>query len=540
MAADVLVLESTYGDRRHSPVDAVEALGEIVNRTVHRGGTVLVPAFAVGRTQALLLALLRLRDAGAIPDIPVFLDSPMAIAATEAYLRFAEGQRLGPEELSALSTATQMLESVEQSKSLAHHREPCVIVSAAGMLTGGRVLHHFSRLAPDPRNTIVLVGYQAAGTRGASLLAGERRVKVHGAYVPVRCRVESVDAFSAHADQQELVDWVRALPSPPRSILLNHGEPAASETLRRRLVDELGVACEVVQDLQRVAVAAPAHAPAPGLQRPFRPVPERADGAGARLERILASETYIRADLDLDLLASDELRASRLMLEYLKVDLVLRREGIDALVAVFGGSRIQDPEDAAEGGSKPEWSRYYAEARDFGRLVSTETYDGANQALIVTGGGPGIMEAASRGAFDAEARALGFNITLDHEQVPNSFLTPELTFQFRYFGIRKMHFLSRAVALVAFPGGYGTADELFETLTLMQTGKMKRIPVVLVGSTFWNRVLPLEFLVAEGFLDLADRDLVTIVESGPEAWRAIQAFYASHPRPVPDGPLHDT
>ncbi len=227
------------------------------------------------------------------------------------------------------------------------------------------------------------------------------------------------------------------------------------------------------------------------------------------------------------------------MLEYLKVDLALRREGIDALIAVFGSSRIRDPEDDAVPAPAGEWSRFYTEARDLGRLAGTELYDGSHRALIVTGGGPGIMEAASRGAFDAGARTVGLNITLEHEQMPNSYLTPELTFQFRYFGLRKMHFLSRAVALVLFPGGFGTTDELFETLTLMQSGKMSVIPVVLVGSGFWQHLFPIEFLATNGFVAEADRELCCVVDSGAEAWRAIQAFYARRPLAVRPGPFVD-
>lgn len=533
LSGETLVLESTYGDRRHPDADPVEAIGEIVRRTVASGGMVLIPAFAVGRTQAVLIALWRLRQAGEIPDVPVFLDSPLAIAATDVYVEFASEHRMDAGEVDALAAVARPLATVDESKSLNDRREPCVIVSAAGMLTGGRVLHHFARLAPDPRNTVVLVGYQAAGTRGASLLAGERRVKVHGAYVPVRCRVEHLDMLSAHADQQELIDWVRALDPAPHNILLNHGEAGAAEALRRRIDDELSLPCDVALDGQRVSLAPMARAPARAR------APERSDEVGARLERILASSSYVRADRDVDLLASDELRATRLMLEYLKVDLALRREAIDALIAVFGSARIHDPDAAQPGAAPSEWSRFYGEARDLGRLVGAELYDGVHQALIVTGGGPGIMEAASRGSFDVGARTVGLNITLEHEQLPNSYSTPELTFQFRYFGLRKMHFLSRSIALVLFPGGFGTADELYEALTLMQSGKMTRIPVVLVGAEFWPRVLPLEFLASNGLIGATERDLCSIVDSGAGAWRAIQDFYRRRPPRAEPGPFVD-
>jgi metallo-beta-lactamase family protein len=531
LSADTLVLESTYGDRRHDAADPLAALAAIVNRTVDRGGTVLVPAFAVGRTQAVLVAVARLKAANAIPDVPVFLDSPMASAATKAYVDHAVDHRLDADETAALAAAAHHIGTVEESKSLNHHRGPCIIISAAGMLTGGRVLHHFARLAPDPRNAIVIIGYQAVGTRGASLRAGQRSIKVHGALVRVRCRVEYLDMLSAHADQQELIDWVTALHPAPRTVVLNHGEPEAAEAMRRRITDELGIRCEVPTDRLRLPLTPSRAAPVP------RPVPELGDGEGARLERIRASSSYIRADRDLELLGSNELRADRLMLEYLKVDLALHHAGVDALVPVFGSANIRDPESTDLLAGEAAWARYYAEARAFGRLVGTEAYDGSHRAIVVTGGGPGIMEAASRGAFDVDARAVGLNITLAHEQLPNSYLTPELTFQFRYFGVRKMHFLVRAVALVAFPGGFGTTDELYETLTLLRSGSMQLIPVVLVGSEFWREMLPLDFLTANGFIDERDRELCSVVDTGADAWRLIQDFYARRPHRAPPGPF---
>ena len=527
LSASTLVLESTYGNRRHLTDDPVDVLAEVVRRTVARRGQVLVPAFAVGRAQALLVALERLQRAGEIPRVRVFLDSPMAKVATEAHLRFADELGLDLDERTALSSFPEVLSTVEDSMTLNHQRSPCVIISAAGMLTGGRVLHHLTRLAPNPRNTLLLAGYQAPGTRGATILSGAATVKAFGAQVPIRCEVAFLDGMSAHADQQELIDWVRQLDPLPRSVLLNHGEPEAADALRLRLVDELGVEARVVTEGERVVVSAPT---APEV----RPTAVVVDPEGERLAAILDSPTYVRADLDLDLVASDDLRGTRLMLEFLKVDDNLRKAGVDKLLPVFGSARIPDPDDP-DGGSSP-WSRYYAEARTFGRLASEEPYDGDERAVIVTGGGPGIMEAANRGAFDVGALSVGFNITLPHEQVPNSYVSPSLAFQFRYFAIRKMHFLLRAVGLVAFPGGYGTADEVYEALTLVQTSKMAPIPVVLVGEEFWQRFLPARWLADEGFVSAADADVLHIVETGEEAWRAVQQFHRQH-RVPPGGPF---
>lgn len=528
LSAPTVVLESTYGDRRHPDTDATEILAEVVRRTAARGGTVLVPAFAVGRAQTLLVALHRLQRAGQVPDVPVFLDSPMAAAATRAHLRFADELGLGADEQAALGVFPEVLATVEQSKRLNRRRGPCVIIAAAGMLTGGRVLHHLIRLAPDPRNTLLLTGYQAPGTRGAAILGGAGEVKVFGSYVPVRCEVDLLEGFSAHADQQELVDWVGRLDPRPRSVLLNHGEPAAADALRLRLVDQLGVEARVLAEGERVLV----DGPPPRATRPAgMRIDEQVDERGERLASILASPSYVRADQDLDLVASDALRGTRLMLELLKVDEGLTAAGVDRLIPVFGSARTPDPDDPEAEPS--EWSRFYAEARAFGRLVGEQGRVAGAPPLIVTGGGPGIMEAANRGAFDAGARSVGFNMALPEEQVPNSFVTPELAFQFRYFAIRKMHFLLRAVGLVAFPGGFGTADEVYETLTLIQTEKMAPIPVVLVGLEFWRSLLPLEWLARAGFIGERDVDLAHLVDTGAEAWHVIEAFH--HERGVPEG-----
>lgn len=350
--------------------------------------------------------------------MPVFVDSPMAAATITTHLRFADALGLSPEERTALATFPTILSTVDESKTLNHRRDPCVIISAAGMLTGGRALHHLARLASDPRHTLLFVGYQAPGTRGAAILAGAQTVKAHGGCVPIRCQVELLEGLSAHADQHELVDWVGRLDPLPRAVLLNHGEPAASDMLRHRLVEEFGISVEVVTAGQRVPVTA--HPPPTGR----RPTELRADARGERLASILASPSYVRADHDLDLIASNELRATRLMLEFLKVDLALTAAGIENLIPVFGGARIDDPDDPHVEGTPSPWTRYYEDAREFAHFASQETYDSVDHAVVVTGGDPGIMEAANRGAFEVGARSIGFNITLEHEQVPNSYITP--------------------------------------------------------------------------------------------------------------------
>jgi metallo-beta-lactamase family protein len=231
--ADWLVLESTYGNRRHPSTSPLEQLAEVVNRTTERNGTVLVPAFAVGRTQALLRALQLLKQRKAIPDVPVWLDSPMATNATELYVRHHKEHRLTDEQAQALWKGVNLSLTAQDSMHLDFTRGARVIVSAAGMLTGGRVLHHIKAFAPDPRNTLLFSGFQAGGTRGAHILGGADEIRVHGFPVEVQCEVARIDALSAHADQQELIDWLQGMEAPPLHIYLNHGEPEAVEALRR-------------------------------------------------------------------------------------------------------------------------------------------------------------------------------------------------------------------------------------------------------------------------------------------------------------------
>jgi hypothetical protein len=257
------------------------------------------------------------------------------------------------------------------------------------------------------------------------------------------------------------------------------------------------------------------HRPLP----PAPPVPSD-PAAKANLDAILASPTYLRAQEDLAFLARRDLRGVRLMLELEKADYQLDHEGIRTTLVVFGGARLK------------EGDRWYDEAREFGRIVSTTCQaSGICDFVITTGGGPGAMEAANRGAWDAKAKSVGLNIQLPHEQWPNAYITPSLCFQFHYFGIRKMHLLMRARGLVAFPGGFGTLDELFETLTLIQTGKMKRVPIVLVGRAYWEKLVNWQFLVEEGAIAPEDLGLISFAETAAEAWTLIVDFYFRHPAP---------
>ena len=271
-----------------------------------------------------------------------------------------------------------------------------------------------------------------------------------------------------------------------------------------------------------------------------------------RMKALKNAPAYLRAYEDVEFLHREDLRPVRLQLELLKPELVLQEQGITSTVVVFGSTRTGETAElkpqaeeiekklAAEPGNQKlsaelsimkrllAKSRYYDEAREFARLVSTTCQtQGQCDYVIVTGGGPGIMEAANRGAFDAGAKSIGFNITLPAEQYPNPYITPELCFQFHYFALRKMHFLMRARAMVAFPGGFGTMDELFETLTLAQTGKIDPMPVILFGREFWTKTINFEYLRDEGVIAAEDLDLFSYAETAQEAWDKIQSYYRS-------------
>jgi hypothetical protein len=237
------------------------------------------------------------------------------------------------------------------------------------------------------------------------------------------------------------------------------------------------------------------------------------------------------AEHDLAFLASDAARPARLLLEYLRAEVKLQSANIHSTVVVWGSARIPAPESiAATSPPIAAWSRYYDEARELAGLLAARCGGpDCRDFVVATGGGPGIMEAANRGAAERGEITLGFNIELPHEQKLNPYVEPAWSVQFHYFALRKLHFMMRARALVAFPGGFGTLDELFEALTLVQTGKIERIPIVLVGAEYWRRVVDWDYLVDEGFISRADRDLITIVETGREAAQRVLSCYAVAP-----------
>ena len=270
----------------------------------------------------------------------------------------------------------------------------------------------------------------------------------------------------------------------------------------------------------------------------------------ANLEQIVNSPSYRLAAADPEFLDRDELRPVRMQLELLKPEVILKQQQIDSTIVVFGGTQVVPPEEARRRLADAQKSllerpgdstrqravaiaqrtvakaRYHDAAYQFGRLVSAACKsNGQRDYVIMTGGGPGIMEAANHGAYDEQAKSVGLNITLPEEQQPNPFLTPGLCFQFHYFAIRKMHFLLRAKALVIFPGGFGTLDELFDALTLRQTGRMQQIPIILFGRQYWDRVIDFQFLADEGVIRDEHLDLIQYAETPEEAWELILSYH---------------
>lgn len=247
---DYLVIESTYGDRSHPKIDPQRTIEEIVGTTAKRGGTVVIPAFAVGRVQALLYYLARIKLAGGLANVPIFLDSPMAVDASEIFCKFRSDHKLSYEECKGTCAVATYIRSVEDSKRLSDSPVPKVIISASGMATGGRVLHHLKRFASDQRSTVLFAGYQAEGTRGAAMISGARTIRIHGEDVPVAAEVRNIDALSAHADADEIIEWLKSAGAAPRRTFVTHGEPRAARALQTRIAKELGWTCIVPERTQ--------------------------------------------------------------------------------------------------------------------------------------------------------------------------------------------------------------------------------------------------------------------------------------------------
>jgi hypothetical protein len=282
----------------------------------------------------------------------------------------------------------------------------------------------------------------------------------------------------------------------------------------------------------------------PSAQEDAAAVPEAGRYAGPE-------SAYRLAFTDTDFLLREELRPVRMQLELLKPELVQNEQGVESTIVIFGSARIPAPDVAAQrlaeaeaaGDARAqararngvEMSRYYDEARRFAAIATSRSREHATPLFVVTGGGPGIMEAGNRGAFEVGGKSIGLNIVLPHEQAPNPYITPELCFQFHYFALRKMHFVMRSIALVCFPGGFGTLDELFETLTLVQNGKSRRRPILLFGRAFWEKLIDFQHLVETGMISAHELQLFRYVESAEEAWEVLAAHYGFDLPPTETG-----
>ncbi len=254
-STDYLVTESTYGNRLHPQTDLKEEMAQIIRRTVARGGVIVVPAFAVGRAQALLYLVYELKREKKIQDIPVFLNSPMATDATHLYCTYHSEHRLRSEECKGMCNAAKFVHSVEESKALNQRKDPMIIISASGMATGGRVLHHLKAFAPDSKNTILLIGFQAAGTRGAALASGTKMIKIHGEAISVRAEVVSVEGLSAHADYAEILQWMKGFKTLPKKIWITHGESQSAQALAQHVQAQFGKTCDIPQYLEKVQLS---------------------------------------------------------------------------------------------------------------------------------------------------------------------------------------------------------------------------------------------------------------------------------------------
>jgi len=254
--ADILVTESTYGNRKHPKVDAEAELAEVINRVARRGGAILIPAFAIGRVQGVMLQIARLRERGDIPYVPVYLNTPMGTNATDIYHRHHDEHDISWEDCKAMFDVAERVRTVEESKELNRRVGPMIIISASGMLAGGRILHHVASFGPDRKNAIVLSGFQAGGTRGAALVRGDRSLRLFGREVPIRAEVIQLEGLSGHADADELLGWMGGA-QPPEMTYVTHGEPEAADALRFRIEHELGWNARVPEHLERINIGRP-------------------------------------------------------------------------------------------------------------------------------------------------------------------------------------------------------------------------------------------------------------------------------------------
>ncbi|MBI1310616.1 TIGR00730 family Rossman fold protein [bacterium] len=514
--ADYVVMESTYGDREHEHNGDIETqLEKIVTDTVARGGNVVIPVFAVERAQELMYYVSRLVHANRIPDIPVFLDSPMASDVTAIFRKHRNWlddetrELIQSHEPPLQFPGLRITRSTEESMEINRIITPCIIMAPAGMCNAGRIKHHLRLNIGRDESTIVFVGHQAKGTLGRRILDGEREVRIHGRSLRVYAKIERIDGLSAHADRNGLVEWLSHFESPPRRLFLTHGEEESSLALARTIRDRLGWEATVPEygnsiDLadepvkRTVLVAEP---------KPAAEIPTPATPVTLPVSRHDFEFLDSTARPGTDFLYQDPWRVFRMQSDTIQGIEVMARalEGRRRSIAVFGSARLPDSDPV------------YALARETCRRL------GECGFVTITGGGPGVMEAANRGARDAGTLSIGLNIDLPHEQHLNPYC--DVSYTCRYFFVRKMLFAKYARAFLIFAGGYGTMDELFEALTLIQTERLAGFPVILIGSDYWNPLVSWlrSTMYAHGCISETDLSRFVVLDSPEDVVAELEA-----------------
>lgn len=497
--ADYVVMESTYGDRDHEACGNVEdQLEAIANETIKCGGNLVIPVFAVERAQEMMFFFSRLVHKKRIPDVPIFLDSPMAYDVTNIFRRFTSW--LDDETVRVIEAdepplhfpGLHLTRTVDESKTINHCKRPCIIMAPAGMCNAGRIKHHLRSNISRPESTVLFIGFQAKGTLGRRLVDGEKAVRIHGREYQVEAKIKQLFGMSGHADRTGLLQWLNHFEQPPRKVFLTHGEENAALALKKSIEARFGFDVSVPEygsehefnDQGPTFIDASQPNAVAVTRLPISDAQVSEVTGEVIVEPVKADEILpaIPKDPDLEFLGSttrrpvtflqeEPWRVLRIQSDLIQGIEVMTRalEGRRRAVAVFGSARL------------PESDPSYQLAHRTCQLLGERGF------AIITGGGPGMMEAANRGARDAGSPSIGLNIELPREQTLNPYC--DASYTCRYFFVRKMMFAKYARGFLIFPGGFGTLDEFFEALTLIQTNKLAQFPVVLVGTEYWQPVV---------------------------------------------------
>ncbi|MFN0137950.1 MAG: TIGR00730 family Rossman fold protein [Phycisphaerae bacterium] len=539
--ADLLFMESTYGNRDHRSIEDTEReLREILTTAAEHNTRVLIPAFAVGRSQTILYYLAKMNKEGAGLDFPIYLDSPMAVKASALYRKYLSDSDDQTRKMAAAGDFKKYLSNVrmcvtaDESKAIEDGPHQCIIIAPSGMCDAGRIKHHLKNNLYRKGVGVVMTGFMSYGSLGRQLIDGAERVRIHGSEVVVRAKVSSLGGFSGHAGQSELLQWYEKLAASKPRVVLTHGEDPQRKALREKLrdgynaqvdlprpgdvieftgrtSDQRAAQVRVIKPLTAPAIAAPprpekfdftAAARSPETwQRDWQQFWETTGYADFAAAQKRAATPRPDDDDRQFLLAprdgfSEAARLKRITTEFEKGFKRLR--GIGPTVTVFGSARFD------------ESHKFYWKAYEVGQELARAGF------TVLTGGGPGIMEAANRGARDAGGPSLGCNITLPHEQKPNKYLDDFI--EFGYFFVRKVMLVRYSLGFVILPGGFGTLDELFEATTLIQCRKIGPFPIVMIERDFWR---PLAGFVRNmlnyGVISPADTTFSISTDSAQEA-----------------------